>query len=246
MTDPSAPHTSPTAPLPAVASSPIWLLLLLSLGMLLAWDHSGLDLPLARWFGSPTGFAYESHWFWRGVLHEKIHWLPWMVEATLLVGAAWPFGSLKSLELARRLQLALTTLAALAVVSIIKTYSWTSCPWDLSEFGGTALYVSHWAWQVHDGGSGGCFPAGHASAGFAFLGGFFAFRHSAPAASRRWLLAAMTTGLVLGLAQQVRGAHYMSHTLWTAWICWAVAASIDSAVSLWISQRQSPAPIPAP
>jgi membrane-associated PAP2 superfamily phosphatase len=42
-----------------------------------------------------------------------------------------------------------------------------------------------------------------------------------------WLIAAVVCGLVLGLAQQWRGAHYMSHTLWTAWVCWSVALAID-------------------
>ena len=37
------------------------------------------------------------------------------------------------------------------------------------------------------------------------------------ATSLRWRLLA---GLLLGLTQTVRGAHYPSHTLWTAWICW--------------------------
>jgi membrane-associated PAP2 superfamily phosphatase len=137
-------------------------------------------------------------------------------------------------------QLALTTLASLLVVSTLKLHSLTSCPWELHEFGGTVAYVSHWAWGVRDGGSGACFPGGHASAGFAFLGGFFAFRHTLPRAAQRWLAGALLAGLVLGLAQQVRGAHYMSHTLWTAWLCWASAALADNIVSQMLSQRPSP------
>jgi len=34
---------------------------------------------------------------------------------------------------------------------------------------------------------------------------------------------------VLGLAQQWRGAHYMSHTLWTAWVCWVTGLAVDAA-----------------
>ena len=30
---------------------------------------------------------------------------------------------------------------------------------------------------------------------------------------------------VLGAAQTLRGAHYPSHTLYTAWICWSLCAS---------------------
>lgn len=37
-----------------------------------------------------------------------------------------------------------------------------------------------------------------------------------------WLLMAVCIGFILGISQQMRGAHFMSHTLWTAWLCWTV------------------------
>jgi membrane-associated PAP2 superfamily phosphatase len=214
--------------------------------LLLGWDASGLDLWLARLSGSAAGFAAESHWFWRGVMHEPMRNLGWLLELTLLVGIFRPFGVLKRLPLERRLQLALTPLLALIMVAGNKAHSLTSCPADLLEFGGVATYVSHWALGLADGGRGGCFPAGHASAGFAFVAGFFAFRHTLPRLAARWLLGAALAGLVLGLAQQVRGQHFMSHTLWTAWICWTIAAAVDSGVSRWIAQRPARVPAPVP
>jgi len=214
--------------------------------LLLAWDASGLDLAMAHWFGAASGFALESHWLWRSVLHDDIRLWPWAIELGLLVGIFLPLGSFKQLPMARRAQLALTTLAALLTVSTIKLHSHTSCPWDLQQFGGMATYVSHWAWGVRDGGTGGCFPAGHASAGFAFVGGFFAFRHALPLTARRWLAGAMLAGVVFGVAQQVRGAHYMSHTLWTAWLCWSVAAGVDAVVSWLIARSRPRAPAPVP
>ena len=223
-----------------------------SLLLLLAWDASGLDLAMARWFGTASGFPLESHWLWRGLLHDDMHWPPWLLELALLAAVFRPFGTLKQLALARRLQLALGTLVALLVISILKLHSHTSCPWDLREFGGVATHVSHWAWGMLDGGTGGCFPAGHASAGFAFLGGFFVFRQVLPRTAARWLAGALVVGLIFGLAQQVRGAHYMSHTLWTAWLCWSTAAVLDAVVSGWTRFVQSrrnrlraPAPAPA-
>lgn len=212
--------------------------------LLLAWDSSGLDLAMARWFGTASGFALENHWFWRKVLHDDIRLWPWVIEFGLLIAIFLPVGALKQLHLARRAQFALTTLAALLTVSTIKRHSDTSCPWDLQAFGGLATYVSHWAWGVRDGGAGGCFPAGHASAGFAFFGGFFAFRPILPKTAWRWFAGAVAAGLIFGLAQQVRGAHYMSHTLWTAWFCWTVAAVADAAVSQWMAQTASRAPAP--
>ena len=40
-----------------------------------------------------------------------------------------------------------------------------------------------------------------------------------------WLLAVGLCGLGLGLAQTLRGAHYPSHTLWTAAICWGISVA---------------------
>jgi membrane-associated PAP2 superfamily phosphatase len=230
-------------------SSAVVLTCVVGFAWLLVWDYSRFDLWMASIFGDASGFALQNHWFWRGVLHDAIRPLPWAVELTLLVGIAWPIGNLRQLPVARRVQLALTTLLALLLISSLKLHSTTSCPWDLRQFGGVAVYVSHWTRGVADGGGGGCFPAGHASAGFAFLGGFFAFRHTLPTIARRWLVGALAAGLVLGIAQQVRGAHYMSHSLWTAWLCWSCAALVDSAVTAWMSwraRRQSLRPVASP
>lgn len=216
-----------------VQAATVW-----SFVLLIAWDYSGLDLLMAHWFGTAQGFGLQNHWLWRKLLHDDIRLWPWVLELALLAAIAWPWGSLKKLPVLRRAQLACTTLAALALIASIKHYSHTSCPWNLAQFGGMASHVSHWNWGVRDGGPGGCFPAGHASAGFAFIGGFFAFRRALPATAWRWLAGAMAAGFILGLAQQVRGAHYMSHTLWTAWFCWTLAALADGAVS-WLMARQA-------
>jgi len=150
------------------------------------------------------------------------------VALVLCVGVSWPFGWFRQLSSSQRLQWAVTTLLALLAVNVVKALTGISCPWDEAQFGGVARHASHWA-QIFqpDGGSGRCFPAGHASAGFAFLGGWFVFRGVDTRIARIWLVGAIAAGLVFGIAQQLRGAHFMSHTLWTAWLCWAVALATD-------------------
>lgn len=196
---------------------------------LLAWDAAGQDLPLAHAFGTPTGFPLREHWFFVQVMHEAPRRLAWLLVLALAVFIWRPLGPLRHISRAERVQLALTTLLSLLVVSMLKYASTTSCPWDLAEFGGVARYASHWALGTIDGGGGKCFPAGHASAGFAFIGGYFALRHHQPRVARLWLFSALVAGLTLGWAQQVRGAHFLSHTLWTGWLCWTTGWLCDLA-----------------
>lgn len=205
---------------------------LVALVAIAAWDLSGLDLALARWVGSVHGFPLREHWLFSSVLHGGARRLSWVIALAICIGVWWPAGVLRRLSTSRRAQLAVTTLAAAGAVSLVKSFSMTSCPWDLEIFGGFARHVSHWA-AIADGGSGHCFPAGHASAGFALMGGYFAFADQAPALARRWLMASLAAGMVLGLAQQARGAHFMSHTFWTGFACWCVALGIHAVMQLW-------------
>ncbi len=210
----------------------LWALTLLFFVLLVLWDASGFDLPLARWSGSPQGFALRQQPLFVLLSHE----LPRMAGAALLlallVGVFKPWGFLCRLAPGERWQLWLSIAGGALAITVLKRLNHTSCPWDLAEFGGVARHVSHWLWGVRDGGAGHCFPAGHASTAFAYLAGWFVLRRSAPRAAGRWLLGALLAGMLLGLAQQMRGAHYMSHTLWTAWICWAWGLALETALQV--------------
>jgi len=213
-------------------------LTLITLMLLLLWDASGLDLVLAQSMGTPLGFPWRHQWFLNTVMHEGAKTLSWVVTIALFIAIWWPVGFLRRLGRRDRVQLAISALASVAVISLTKRASSTSCPWDLQAFGGVARYVSHWAWGVRDGGGGNCFPAGHASAAFCYLGGYFAWRRTSAVIARRWLLCSAIAGLALGLSQQWRGAHFMSHTLWTAWLCWVTGYVVDVAMQ-WLAARRS-------
>ena len=69
-----------------------------------------------------------------------------------------------------------------------------------------------------------CFPSGHASGGFALLAFHFALRDTDARASRFWLVAALALGTMMGWSQMMRGAHFMSHVVWSAWMEWMFLA----------------------
>lgn len=198
------------------------------LAFLLSWDASGLDLALAHEFGGGQGFALRDAWVLTHVLHDGAKYVAWLLLLLLSLCVTWPVGPLARLPFRRRLQLPVSALLASAIVTMLKSASGASCPWDLAEFGGVARYISHWSgWFGTDGGAGRCFPAGHAATGFAFVGGYFALRDDQPALARGWLAGAIVAGFILGGAQQLRGAHFLSHTLWTGWICWIVGWMVN-------------------
>lgn len=203
-----------------------------SFAALLAWDAVGLDLPLARLVAGHQGFALRDHWVLTAVFHDGARQLAWLAVLWLLAGVWRPTGVLRRLARRARVQWLATTALSLTLISALKYSSQSSCPWDMAEFGGAANYLSHWTWGRSDGGPGRCFPAGHAAAAFAFLGGYFVLRDTSADRAAQCLAIVLSAGAALGVAQQLRGAHFMSHTLWTAWLCWATAWAIDTACRL--------------
>ena len=197
----------------------------LAMGMallaLLAWDLSHLDLWAVRLAGDASGFALREAWVTRVLIHEGGRLVSYVAMGFIVLVNLLP-RLLPALSRTDRRWWLMTTLVCLGVISLMKRVSLTSCPWDLAEFGGVAHYVSHWVLGMRDGGGGHCFPSGHASAAFAYLSGGWALARAYPRAARAWVLACVGLGVVYGLGQMLRGAHYPSHSMWTAWICWAV------------------------
>ena len=204
-------------------------LLLAALLALAFWEWLGADLWLIRGYGTPEGFALQHHPLLSKGLHEGGRLLAWVMIALL----AWDAWTLRWSGPSRRLRWAAIALVLLATVMIstFKRLSDTSCPWDMLEFGGQWPYVPHWLLQVRDGGPGRCFPSGHASAAFAFLLAWAVWRPFNAVVARRMLVLILVLGSLFAWVQMARGAHYLSHSMWTAWLCWAMALLAGSTLN---------------
>ena len=146
--------------------------------------------------------------------------------AWLCVLAAWVVARLRQGLSSWRTPLAtllVSTLLATAVVAWIKSWSNMDCPWDLSRYGGAREFVGLLSLRPVGMPRAACLPAGHASAGYSWVALYFFFLATRP--QWRWLglAAGIALGLLFGIAQQLRGAHFLSHDLWTAAICWSCA-----------------------
>jgi membrane-associated PAP2 superfamily phosphatase len=228
----------PARPVPQHRSQLDCLALGWGAALLLFWDKLGWDLDVSRWFGDASGFVWRDAWVTSTLLHQGGRVLAWCVVAVLVLHCWRP---LRLISLAQdrrqRIFMLVAVLLCMALVPALKRFSATSCPWDLQAFGGVASYVSHWDAMLKgmlDAGPGRCFPSGHAVAAFGFLPVYFTLRQEEPQRARHALWLIVLMGLVFGVAQLVRGAHYVSHILWSAWLCWLLAAGTTA-----LAQTQS-------
>ncbi|MGO1000671.1 phosphatase PAP2 family protein [Lysobacter sp. CA196] len=127
--------------------------------------------------------------------------------------------------------LLLSTVLAIALVSALKSLTDMDCPWDLSRYGGANEFFGLFASRPPGLARGRCFPAGHASAGYAWVALYFFFPVVQP--HLRWLGLAigLGLGLLFGVSQQLRGAHFLSHDLWTLGIAWSATLALYLAMA---------------
>jgi membrane-associated PAP2 superfamily phosphatase len=214
----------------------------LALLALLTWDFSGLDLSVMHWIASPQGFALRHNWWMEQLLHDQVRHAAILVYLGVLVMVWLPMGRFRDLRQLQRFEIWVGSTLGLVLINVLKHHSLTSCPWDLADFGGVGTYVSHWNWRLSDGGSGHCFPGGHASSALAFSALSLPWLVSGDDQNRLWgtriLWAVLLLGGLLGVVQTLRGAHYPSHTLWTGWMCWCIAV-VNHMAFAWIAHKRA-------
>jgi membrane-associated PAP2 superfamily phosphatase len=210
------------SPDPAFYASHLWLPAVVAAGAFYALEHSGLDIWLANhWFAlEGARWAWRDNWLAYGIIHHNGKQA--VIVLALAVMAAWALSyRLPSLRPWRRsLAYLLACMVLLpSVVAYSKHYSPVPCPWDLDLYGGNAPYRHSLSYHFGTTSVGHCFPSGHASAGFALLAMYFA---AYPHVRRpgRFLWPGLLVGWLFALGQQARGAHFLSHDLWTLAICW--------------------------
>lgn len=208
------------------------LLGLLLSGLLFTWiaRNGALDFWLAQQFFDPVAQhfplrASQSLEFWgHAVLKSITVWI-WVICIVLTLASSW----VRVLRPWRRALLLFVLMAGCAafVIQTLKGASVHSCPWDINVFGGQARWFPLFGPIGSLAGPGLCWPGGHASGGFALAAGYFALRERTPQLAR-WILAVgLLFGTVMSLVQMARGAHFLSHNLWSLWLVWATCFAID-------------------
>jgi membrane-associated PAP2 superfamily phosphatase len=186
------------------------------------FEYSGLDLWLeGHFYDTHNGWIFREHWLTDTVLHRGARTGVVIVGVVLLISYISSFFK-ENLRPYRASLLAAIVggFGGVLIVAILKNITHIYSPWDLRQFGGTQPYLRLFDHAVLGSRVGHAFPAGHASGGFALLFVYFwAQRYWKNIAGIVGLLT-LAIGLVFGLAQQMRGAHFMSHDMVALAICW--------------------------
>lgn len=208
---------------PIYMNPSLWGLVLLYISVMIGLEYFGGDLKLAGYIYALEGnqWLLRKHWVTNDVLHDGGRWLNYI--AVLLVLVITVFYSLKYKQypaIAKAWQaLTFSLILSFIAVSYLKSITDVDCPWSLNIFGGDRPYLSLFAHRPNSLPMAYCFPAGHASIGYAWVALFFMLRELKPSWRYYGLGIGLGFGLLFGFSQQLRGAHFLSHDVTTLFIC---------------------------
>lgn len=227
---PSAPDKNTNAGRHALPLS--WFLVpaILAAAAFIVGETTDIDRVLTRLaFDTPSGtFPLRTNFWLDVVLH---HWAKYAVVAIGGVLAARYALSffLPTLKPARQrtfFMLLALSLAPLSV-TVAKYASDRHCPWSVEEFGGLVPYTRLFDPLLPDIEPGRCFPAGHASTGFALMAFYFgAYAQQRRRRARIIFACAIAAGLAFGTGRVLQGAHFATHVIWSGIVCWVVMVSL--------------------
>lgn len=158
----------------------------------------------------------------RFVFYDGIKGLLLVLVILLLLVTFVPRQNPLIVKIRPRIYLALLSITlTLATVSGLKAVTNVACPAQLTLFGGSIPHVSlfsHYPEEQRPDKRQRCFPAGHASGGFALLSLVFLFKSRR---QQRWVVVvSLLLGWVMGLYKMLIGDHFLSHTLISMLIAW--------------------------
>lgn len=203
--------------------------------LLLVFEKTALDVDFARLFfdARTNDFPLRQHAIFNPLFYYGFKFA--MLAAGFVAVIVSLFGLSGRLPWLARNNALLALLGLILIpsaVALLKLKTNRHCPWDVLEFGGFAPYVGLLAEMPAAVVRGVCFPAAHAATGFMWLAWGLAMQDYSARWSRRMIGGALLLGLFMGLCRQAQGGHFLSHTLWSAWLAWAISVLLAGVLGL--------------
>ncbi len=188
-----------------------------------------------RWLVSPEARGVVHLVFYRGIKLTLVLAISGL--AAWLLFRSWMEGWD---DLATRISVGLiAAISTPVIVGLLKKTTGISCPVQETDYGGYVAHIVIWqqlsewkslGYNLH------CWPAGHASGGFALLVARLWSRGDG-SNEWKWMAPGLIVGWIMGLYQMARGQHYLSHTVATMLIAWAIT-SLALLVSRKLEERR--------
>lgn len=202
-------------------------------------NRSGLDVWTSAQFYDlvSSSFPLRDGYFYSEILHTRLKYVSTTIWLLMLL-CSLVFAAMNRLNVRSKFApggwtqsaikyILIASVTCAGLVAWLKSLSAHSCPWDLTAFGGSSGFFylgSSLSDLTLNMGPGKCFPSGHASVGWMWIGLLFVPSQSKAMA---WIKRAMLLlAFLVSVTQVVRGAHFPSHVLMTAVICWVSSALI--------------------
>jgi membrane-associated PAP2 superfamily phosphatase len=189
---------------------------------------TSFDTTLARAvFYDGTRWIGGESWWTNEFFHDGGRWAMRLVGVAALV--MWGVGRFRPRFASWRRPasyVAIAIILSTGLVGLMKSLTNVDCPSDLEGFGGTRPHVGLFEDRPDDLKHAACFPAAHSSSGFALFAFYFLWRERDRRLANAGLAIGLLTGVVFGLVQQSRGAHFISHDVWSAFLVWIISLTV--------------------
>ena len=192
--------------------------LILIMSLLIIYSHqSTLDSSIANYFyNSIDQWKYRDQYFLEKILHKGGVILTVVILVTLLSRIFYLYKFSKDKKQLDYFSIIfLTSDCSIIVIFLLKRWSTLPCPWNSVVFGGEVNPPSLWRAFAVDLPAGKCFPAGHSSGGFCFVSMYFGYSVIYGKRNFKTLIPGISLGVIFGVTQQIRGAHFLSHDITT-------------------------------
>lgn len=192
--------------------------------LLLLGQYTDIDLWIEDYYYDEElkVFPWLDSWFAKDLMHGYVKNVIIKSGYLLLLVVVWdflrPWQRITPFVRSRLRFVAAASLLVPTIVRGVKQFSVLHCPWTVDRYGGTEPFLRLLDHVPEGMKAGHCFPAGHATVGLWLAALCVFWLPHKPRVAVGVFSAGLSLGLALGWVQQMRGAHFLFHTLWAAWL----------------------------
>jgi membrane-associated PAP2 superfamily phosphatase len=213
-------------------------LALSALALAVLFHYTRLDLRLAAPWYDPVNhtFPWRYAWITKYAIHRHLKVAQIVLGVCMCLAALYALRARDGFFATHRRRLwcvALSFVFVPVIIAVLRRFSPMHCPWDVVDFGGYAPYFDLFQASPPNVRAGRCFPAAFVASGSWMLSFAWLWFPERRRLSAGILLFTLAWAFGLGWVQQMRGAHFLSHTLWSLWVSWLIVLLVHFATGAW-------------